>query len=57
MFKTIEFIIETELSNEELIDIFDNANLEDFKIKVEEIRVKGSANSLIKGISYENDKL
>ena len=54
-FKTIEFIIETELSNEKLIEIFNCANLDEFKIRIEEIRVKGSANSLIRGIDYSND--
>ncbi len=54
--KTIELIIETELTNEEILELFNKGteNSKDFGVIVKEIRVKNSANSIIKGINYEN---
>jgi len=56
--KTIQLIILTDLPNEEVLQIINNGtqNLKDLGIILEEIRVVGSANSIIKGISYENKK-
>ena len=56
--KTIELVILTDLSNEEILEILNNGtdNLKDLGIILEEIRVVGKANSIIKGISYENKK-
>ncbi|HUS50186.1 MAG TPA: hypothetical protein VMZ91_08465 [Candidatus Paceibacterota bacterium] len=51
--KTIELIIKTELSNEELLKILNvSENFKDLGIELLEIRVVGSANSLVKGIDY-----
>ena len=52
--KTIELIIKTEITNEELVEIFNNGtqNLKEMGIEVLEIRVSGTANSLIRGIDY-----
>lgn len=54
--KTIELIIKTELPNEEILEILNNGtqNLKDLKIELLELRVVGSANSIIKGIDYSN---
>ena len=54
--KTIELIIKTDLQNEEILEILDNGtkNLEKLGMKLVEIRVVGSANSIIKGIDYSN---
>jgi len=54
--KTIELIIETELPNEEILKILNNGtyNLKELGIELLEIRVVGSANSIIKGIDYSN---
>ena len=56
--KTIQLIILTDLSNEEVLQIINNGtdNLKELGILLEEIRVVGKANSIIKGISYENLK-
>lgn len=53
--KTIELIIKTELPNEAIIEILNNGttNLKELEMELLEIRVKGSANSLIKGINYK----
>ncbi len=53
--KTIELIIKTEIPNEEIIEIFNNGTekLKELGIELLEIRVVGSANSLIKGIEYK----
>ena len=57
--KTISLIIKTELTNEQILQIFNNGtkNLEDLGMQLLEIRVVGSAVSLVKGICYggEND--
>ena len=52
--KTIELIIKSEISNEELLEIFNEgtSNLKDLGIELLEIRIVGSANSLLKGIDY-----
>ena len=52
--KTIELIIKTEHSNEKIIEMLNNGtkNLHELEMELLEIRVKGSANSLIKGINY-----
>ena len=54
--KTIELIIESDLSNEEILEILNNGtkNLGWLGMKLKEIRVVGSANSIIKGIDYTN---
>jgi len=55
--KTIELIIKTELSNEELLKILNvSENFKDLGIELLEIRVVGSANSLVKGIDYSKWK-
>ena len=56
MFKTIELIIDSQLTNEELLEILNNGttNLKELGIILKEIRVVGSANSIIKGIDYSN---
>ena len=55
-FKTIELIIETELSNEDILTIMNEGTqtLKEFAMNLKEIRVKGSADSIIKGIDYSN---
>lgn len=52
--KTIELIIKTDLKNEEILEIMNNGtkNLKDLGMNLEEIRIVGSANSIIKGIDY-----
>ena len=52
--KTIELIIKTELPNEEILEIMNEGtkNLKDLGMNLEEIRIVGSANSIIKGIDY-----
>jgi len=52
--KTIQLIIETDKENEEILEIFNNGtqNLKDLGIILAEIRIVGSANSVIKGIDY-----
>lgn len=54
-YKTIELIISTELPNEELIKIFNEGtgNLKELGITLHEIVIKGSANSLVRGIEYK----
>ena len=54
--KTIELIIKSEISNEELLEIFNEgtSNLKDLGIELLEIRIVGSANSLLKGIDYSD---
>jgi len=54
MIKTIEIIIKTDLPNEEILKIMNTGteNLKELEMELIEIRVKGSANSLIKGINY-----
>ena len=54
-FKTIELIIKTELPNDEILEIFNNgtSNLKSLDIELREIKVVGSANSIIKGINYQ----
>ena len=56
--KTIQLIIKTDLTNEEILEIFNNGteNLKELGIQLLEIRVVGSANSIIKGIDYSNGK-
>jgi len=57
MNKTIELVIKTELENEEVLEILNNGthNLKELGIELLEIRVVGSANSIIKGIDYSNE--
>ena len=52
--KTIELVIETELSNEDILAIMNEGTqtLKEFAMNLKEIRVKGSADSIIKGIDY-----
>ena len=52
--KTIELIIKTDIGNPELLNIFNEGtnNLKELGIELLEIRVVGSANSLVKGINY-----
>ena len=52
--RTIQLIISTELPNEDLIKIFNEGttNLKDLGITLQEIVIKDSANSLVKGIDY-----
>lgn len=54
-FKTIELIISTELPNEEILEILNNgtSNLKELGMILQEINVKGEANSLVKGIEYK----
>ncbi len=54
MHKTIELIIKTDVENSELLKIFNEGtnNLKELGIELLEIRVVGSANSLVKGIDY-----
>ena len=54
--KTIELIIKTDLTNEEILEILNNGtdNLKELGMQLLEIRVKGSANSRVKGIDYSN---
>jgi len=56
--KTIELVIKTDFENEELIKVFNNGteNLKELGIELLEIRVKDSANSLVKGIDYLENK-
>ena len=56
-FKTIELIIETERPNTKILDFFDSgtSNLKEEGILLHEINIKDSADSLIKGIEYQND--
>ena len=58
-YKTIELVIDTNLTNEEILKIFNNEtpNLNSLSIELLEIRVVGSANSIIKGINYKNDNV
>ena len=55
--KTISLIIRTDLSNDELVEIFNNGtqNLKDLGIQLLEIRVVGSAVSVVKGINYGDE--
>lgn len=57
-FKTIELIIKTDLPDQEILEILNEGtkNLKELGMQLEEIRVKGSANSIIKGIDYSNKK-
>ena len=54
--KTIQLIIKTDLNNEEIIEIMNSGtqNLNQVSMALLEIRVVGSANSLIKGLNYDN---
>lgn len=54
--KTIQLIILTDLSNEEVLQIINNGtdNLKELGILLEEIRVMGHACSYIKGVDYTN---
>ena len=54
--KTIQLIIKTDLNNEEIIEIMNSGtqNLNQVSMALLEIRVVGSANSLIKGLNYNN---
>ena len=54
--KTIELIIFTDLPNEEILQILNNGthNLKELGMHLEEIRVVGSANSIVRGIDYSN---
>ena len=54
--KTVELIIETPLSNEDLISVFNRGaeNLKEFGIDVREINIVGSANSYMRGVSYNS---
>ena len=56
--KTIELIIKTDLTNEEILEILNNGtdNLKELGMQLLEIRVVGSANSRVKGIDYSNLK-
>jgi len=56
--KTIELIIRTELPNEEILKILNNGthNLAELGIQLLEIRVVGSANSLVRGVDYDDEK-
>ena len=56
--KTIQIIIRTDLTNEEILQVINNGtdNLKELGMILEEIRVVGKANSIIKGISYDNLK-
>ena len=56
--KTISLIIHTNLENEEILQILNNGtqNLKELGMQLLEIRVVGSANSIIKGIDYSNAK-
>ena len=56
--KSIELIIRTELTNDEILEILNNGtqNLADLGIHLLEIRVVGSANSIIKGVDYSDEK-
>ena len=56
--KTIQLIIKTELTNEQILQIINNGtqNLKELGIQLLEIRVVGSANSLVKGVDYSNWK-
>ena len=53
--KTIQLIIKTDLTNEQILEILNNGteNLKELGIQLLEIRVVGSANSLVRGISYK----
>lgn len=57
--KTISLIIRTDLSNDELVEIFNNGtqNLKDLGIQLLEIRVVGSAVSVVKGINYKDEQI
>ena len=52
--KTVELIIETPLSDEDLISVFNQGaeNLKEFGIDVREINIVGSAVSYMRGITY-----
>jgi len=54
-YKTIQLVISTELPNEDLIKIFNEGttNLKELGITLYEIVIKGSANSLVRGIEYD----
>jgi len=54
--KTIELVILTDLSNEEILEILNNGtdNLKDLGMILEEIRVVGKASSIVKGVDYTN---
>ena len=56
-FKTIELVIDTALRNQEVLEILDDGtdNLAELGITLREIRVKCSADSIIKGIDYANN--
>ncbi|GEM_PF-2758597 len=53
-YQTIQLVIETELPNEQLLEIFNEgtSNLKELGIVLHEIVIKDSANSLVKGIEY-----
>ncbi len=52
--RTIELVIDSELTNEELLTILNEgtSNLKELGIILREIRVVNSASSIIKGINY-----
>ncbi len=52
--KTVELIIESPLSNEDLISVFNQGaeSLKELGIELLEINIKNSANSLVRGINY-----
>ncbi len=56
--KTIQLIIKTDLTNEQILEILNNGtqNLKELGIQLLEIRVVGSANSLVRGIDYSNER-
>ena len=56
-FKTIELIIDTDLTDTEVLDILNEGttNLKELGMILHELKVKGSAISTIKGISYNNE--
>ena len=56
--KTIQLIIKTDLTNEQILQILNNGtqNLKELGIQLLEIRVVGSANSLVRGINYETKR-
>ena len=54
--RTIELIIQTNLTDSELVEVFDTGtnNLKELGITLLEINIKNSASSLVKGIEYNN---
>jgi len=57
-YQTIQLVIETELPNEQLLEIFNEgtSNLKELGIVLHEIVIKDSANSLVKELNMVKEK-